>query len=78
MMATVAMALLLGSVSSNAVADVPQQTLYFGGNIITMKGDEPTYVEAVIERDGKIVHAGKKAGAVGDFAGETIEVDLQG
>ena len=55
-----------------------QQTLYFGGDIITMEGDEPTYVEAVIERNGKIIYAGPKAGAVNNFVGKTLEVDLQG
>jgi len=54
------------------------QTLYHGGDIITMEGDAPQYVEAVIERDGKIIYAGDKAGAVNNFAGETVEVDLEG
>jgi len=56
----------------------PQQTLYFGGDIITMDGDSPQYVEAVIERDGKIIYAGEKASAVNNFAGKTIEVNLKG
>ncbi len=43
-----------------------------------MEGEEPTYVEAVIERDGKIIYAGKKPGAVNNFAGKILEVDLQG
>ena len=55
-----------------------QQYLYFGGDIITMEGDEPGYVEAVMERGGRIIYAGDKAGAVNNFAGETIEVDLKG
>ncbi len=55
-----------------------KQTLYYGGDIITMQGDKPEYVEAVIERDGKIIYAGDKAGAVNNFAGETVEVDLEG
>ncbi len=55
-----------------------QQTLYYGGDIITMEGNEPTYAEAVIERDGKIIYVGKKSSAVNNFAGKTIEVDLQG
>ncbi len=54
------------------------QTIYFGGDIITMEGDTPTYVEAVIERNGKIIYAGDKASAVNNFAGKTIEVDLKG
>ncbi len=66
-----------GSVK-NATSDTLEQTLYFGGDIITMEGDKPTYVEAVIERDGKIIYAGSKASAVNNFAGKTIDVDLQG
>jgi hypothetical protein len=56
----------------------PIQTMYFGGDIITMEGDKPEYVEAVIERDGKIIYAGKKAEAINNFAGKTVEVDLEG
>ena len=59
-------------------ANTPQQTIYYGGDIITMEGDKVTYVEAVIERDGIIIYAGKKSGAVNNFAGETIEVNLKG
>jgi len=55
-----------------------KQTLYYGGDIVTMEGDSPHYVEAVMERDGKIIFAGKKADAVNNFAGKTVEVDLQG
>jgi predicted amidohydrolase YtcJ len=64
---------------SNTSASVKlQQTIYYGGDIITMEGDTPQYVEAVIERDGKIIYAGKKAAAVNNFAGKTLEVDLKG
>lgn len=58
--------------------DKLQQTLYYGGDIITMEGDKPNYVEAVIERDGKIIYAGDKASAVNNFAGKTVKVDLHG
>ena len=54
------------------------QTLFFGGDIITMEGDEPTYVEAVLVRNGKIVYAGSKASALDRFTGRTVEVDLKG
>lgn len=54
------------------------QTLYYGGDILTMEGDSPQYVEAVIEKDGKIIYAGKKANAVNNFAGKTVKVDLKG
>lgn len=62
----------------NATSTDLQQTLYYGGDIITMKGDKPSYVEAVMERDGKIIYVGKKSEAVNNFAGKTIQVDLLG
>jgi predicted amidohydrolase YtcJ len=64
--------------NEKVVPNFLQQTLYYGGDIITMQGDRPEYVEAVMERDGKIIYVGDKASAVGNFAGETIEVDLKG
>ncbi len=54
------------------------QTLYYGGDIITMEGNKPEYVEAVMVRDGKIIYAGKKANAVNNYAGKTAKVDLKG
>ncbi|MEH6609052.1 MAG: amidohydrolase family protein [Halioglobus sp.] len=71
-------ALLLFANAANTDDIERQQTLYFGGDIITMEGDEPTYVEALIERDGEIIYAGKKANAVNNFSGKTVEVNLQG
>jgi len=35
-----------------------ESTIYYGGDIITMEGDEPAYVEAVIVEDDKIVYVG--------------------
>lgn len=61
-----------------AEPDKLHQTLYYGGDILTMEGNKPTYVEAVIEREGKIVYTGDKANASSNFAGETIEVNLNG
>lgn len=58
--------------------DLGVQTLYFGGDILTMNGDKPSYVEAVIERNGKIIYTGSKVGAMNNFAGKTNEVNLQG
>jgi hypothetical protein len=37
-----------------------QQTIYYNGDIITMEGDKPEYVEAVVQREGKIVFTGSK------------------
>ncbi|HIQ47329.1 MAG TPA: amidohydrolase, partial [Sulfurovum sp.] len=55
-----------------------KQTLYYGGDIITMEGDKANYVEALIEREGKIIYAGKKADAVNNFAGKMVKIDLKG
>ncbi len=63
---------------ADAAPDTMQQTLYHGGTIITMEGDKPTYVEAVIERDGKIIYAGPQSAAINNFAGKTVDMDLQG
>ncbi len=68
----------LGSALANASEQSLQQTIYYGGNIITMEGEDIAYVEAVVERDGKIIYAGNKSGAVTNFAGKTREVDLKG
>jgi len=38
-------------------------SLWYGGSIITMEGDSPQYVEAVIEGDGKILFVGKLSDA---------------
>jgi len=54
------------------------QTIYYGGDIITMEGDSLQYVDAVIERDGKIIYAGNISRAKSNFTNETVEVDLQG
>ena len=69
--------------SATAETEKQSATIYFGGDIITMAGDKPKYVEAVIERNGKIIYVGNKA-SVSSYlsekndAGKTIEVDLKG
>jgi hypothetical protein len=70
----------VSSPQNNAVKSPSQlqQTLYFGGDIITMNGEQPEYVEAVVERDGKIIYVGDKAGARKKFGDQGAEVDLQG
>jgi len=52
--------------------------LYHGGDIVTMAGDTPSYVEAVVQREGKIVFTGSKADALVRFEGKADQVDLQG
>lgn len=55
-----------------------QQTLYHGGDIITMTGEEPKYVEAVVQREGQIIFTGSKADALSRFEGKAEIVDLKG
>ncbi len=33
--------------------------IYYGGNIVTMEGDAPSYVKAVVVKDGIIAYVGK-------------------
>ena len=55
-----------------------EQTLYHGGDIITMSGDTPSYVEAIVQREGQIIYTGNKAEALKRFEGKSDIVDLQG
>ncbi len=66
------------SVESTATTTQTQQTLYFGGDILTMVNDKATYAEAVVEQAGKIVFVGSKSAARKRFMGELTQVDLQG
>ena len=66
---------------SNTAAAEPyklQQTVYYGGDIITMAGDTTEYVEALATREGKIIFTGSKASAMKRFEGKAEEVDLKG
>ena len=55
-----------------------QQTVYYGGDILTMAGDTPNYVEAVVQREGRIIYTGSKADAMARFEGKADFVDLEG
>lgn len=55
-----------------------QQTIYYGGDIITMEGDEPEYVEAVVQREGKIIFVGSKEEAFKQFEGKAKKHNLNG
>ncbi len=76
-----AAALLLSSAA--LAADAPQETtpaqaIYFGGDILTMAGKEPAYVEALALEGGRIVFAGSKDEAIKLQGEATKIVDLQG
>ena len=51
-------ALLFWNIS--AAAEEMADTIYHNGSILTMAGEEPTYVEALAVKDGTIVYTGSK------------------
>ncbi|AWM78518.1 amidohydrolase [Phenylobacterium parvum] len=53
-------------------------TVYTGGDILTLAGETPTYVEALAVRDGKVVAAGSRADAVKAAGPGARKVDLKG
>ncbi len=61
-----------------AVPALAADTIYVGGDILTMAGKEPSYVEALVVTDGKIAFAGSEAGAMKHMTGTTKVVDLDG
>lgn len=50
--------------------------IIYGGPILTMAGEQPSYVEAVVVDDGKIVFAGTEADAMQQKAAGTVLKDL--
>ena len=69
------------SEDENAAVSEPyklQQTVYYGGDIVTMAGDTPSYVEAIVQREGRIIYTGSKADAMARFEGKAEFVDLEG
>ena len=53
-------------------------TVYYNGDIITMVGDSPNYVEAIVEKDGKIIFTGSSEEAM-EIAGKGHHmIDLKG
>ncbi|MBL4798103.1 MAG: amidohydrolase [Oleispira sp.] len=71
--------LLVASCSSNeqAAAAQNQAIIYHGGDILTMEGDTPIYVQALVEQQGKIVFVGDKSVAMTQFK-QAKPIDLQG
>lgn len=77
-------ALIISSCGDNsaekteALTDLGKTTLYHGGSILTMAGDSPTYVEALVEQDGKIIFTGSKVDALKEYTATGTLVDLEG
>jgi predicted amidohydrolase YtcJ len=66
-----------GSDLKRGTTAVAAPVVYHNGAILTMEGDDPTYVEAVAVRDGRIVVVGTKAEALAAIP-EARQVDLEG
>ena len=56
----------------------PQATLYSGGDILTMVGDQPIYAEALVEQGGRILQVGPLAEALRLAGPGARRVDLAG
>lgn len=57
---------------------ITADTLYFGGDIITMAGPQTNYAEAVATLDGKILYVGNKKQALAHASEKTTMVNLNG
>lgn len=60
------------------VAAVRADTIYTGGDILTMRGPEPEMVEALVVKDGKIAFVGPLVEATAAAGPATKTIDLQG
>ena len=58
--------------------DNAADAVYSGGDILTMAGDQPQYVEALAVKDGKISFVGSKAEADKLAGKDTRQIDLKG
>ncbi|WP_216349600.1 amidohydrolase [Mangrovimonas sp. DI 80] len=63
--------------TSNA-SETSNATVYYNGNIITMEGDTPEYVEALVVKDGKIAFAGNSNEAMTVAGSGHKMIDLKG
>lgn len=70
--------LLFVSCKNERIEDGPKATMYYNGDILTMVGDQPSYAEALVVRDGKISYVGDAEEAM-EIAGAGHQMkDLQG
>ena len=67
---------LLAIFSISAMADV--STVYYNGSILTMEGDIPRYVEAIVVKGNKISFSGEMPGAIAMAGTNPTLHDLKG
>jgi len=73
-----ASALALAGCSNLSPPGVGPNTIIHGGPILTMEGDQPAYVEAIVVDGGKITFAGNFADAMRQKGTNTVLKDLAG
>ncbi|MDX2133300.1 MAG: amidohydrolase [Saprospiraceae bacterium] len=78
---TVAVAIFIVSCNQSAKQNKPADAadaIYYGGEIITMEGESPEYVEAIAIKDGKILFVGSKVESEKFHGDKTQMNDLKG
>ena len=66
------------SCKDTASSENEKSIVYFNGDIITMQGDQPNYVEALVVKDGKINYTGDSNRALEIVGVNHKMVDLKG
>jgi len=64
--------------SDAAISDSSAAVVYYNGDILTMEGENATYAEAVVVKDGKILFVGKEDEAMKQAGEGHNMVDLEG
>ena len=72
------LALFLATFSLASAANVTAPTVYFNGDILTMEGDTPKYVEALVVKDNKIAFTGDMREALTQAGSNAALQDLKG
>ena len=72
------LALFLATFSLASAANVTAPTVYFNGDILTMEGDTPKYVEALVVKDNKIAYTGDMREALTQAGSNAALQDLKG
>ena len=67
---------LILALTTQVFADT--STVYFNGDILTMEGDKPQYIEAVVVKDKKIAYAGNMQEALKEAGTNPSLQDLKG
>ncbi|MHA7863933.1 amidohydrolase [Flagellimonas marinaquae] len=70
--------LVMACKSDNKHIDTTPAVVYHGGDILTMAGDTPEYVEALVVRDGQIIYAGAADEAMSQAGKGHQMVNLEG